>query len=72
MTLIPIVICALGTVIKELMKGLEDLKKKTMEHKGDNYTNRDWCFWYSHQRIIQGTGGLGNKRTSGGPSKPRY
>ena len=29
---------------------------KTMEHEGDNYTNRDWCFWYSHQRIIKGTG----------------
>ena len=37
-----------------------------MEHKGDNYTNRDWYFWYSHQKIIKGTGGLGNKRTSGG------
>ena len=35
-----------------------------MEHKGDNYTNHDWCFWYSYQRIIKGTGGLGNKRTS--------
>ena len=22
--------------------------KKTMEHEGDNYTNRDWCFWYSN------------------------
>ena len=21
--------------------------KKTMEHEGDNYTNCDWCFWYS-------------------------
>ena len=39
--------------------------KKTMDNKGDSYTNRDWCFWYSHQRIIKGTGGLGNKRTSG-------
>ena len=29
-----------------------------MEHEGDNYTNHDWCFWYSHQRIIKGTGGL--------------
>ena len=38
--------------------------KKIMEHEGDNYTNRDWCFWYSHQRIIQGTGGLGGRRTS--------
>ena len=36
-----------------------------MEHEGDNYTNRDWCFWYSHQRIIKRTGGLGNKRTCG-------
>ena len=36
-----------------------------MEHEGDNYTNRDWCFWYSQQWIIKGTGGLGNKRTSG-------
>ena len=22
--------------------------KKTMEHEGDNYTYRDWCFWYSN------------------------
>ena len=39
--------------------------KKTMEHEVDNNTNRDWCFWYIHQRIIKGTGGLGNKWTSG-------
>ena len=25
----------------------------------------DWCFWYSHQRIIKGTGGLGSWRISG-------
>ena len=36
-----------------------------MEHEGNNYTNCDWCFWYSHRRIIKGTGGLENKRTSG-------
>ena len=24
----------------------------------------DWCFWYCHQRIIKGPGGIGNKRTS--------
>ena len=36
-----------------------------MEHKSDNYTNRDGCSWYSHQRIIAGTGGLGNNRSSG-------
>ena len=22
--------------------------KKTMEHEGDNYTNCEWCFWYSN------------------------
>ena len=38
--------------------------KKSEEHESDNYTNSDWCFWYSHQRIIKGCGGLGNKRTS--------
>ncbi len=31
-----------------------------MEHEGNNYTNRDWCFW-----IIKGTGGLGIRRTGG-------
>ena len=45
-------------------------KKKTMEHEGDDYTNRDWCFWYSHQRIIEGSGGLGGWRTSG--DHPNY
>ena len=39
--------------------------KKTVEHESNNHTNCDWYFWYSHQRIIKGTGGLGNKRTSG-------
>ena len=39
--------------------------KKTMEHEGDYNTNRDWYFWHSPQRIIKGTGGLGNKMTSG-------
>ena len=37
-----------------------------MEHESDYYTNRDWCFLYSPQRIIKETGGLGNKRKSGG------
>ena len=37
---------------------------KTVEHKSNVYTNYNWCFWYSHRRIIKGTGGLGNKRTS--------
>ena len=35
-----------------------------------SYTNCNWCYWYSHQRIIKGTGGLGNKRTSG--DHPNY
>ena len=38
--------------------------KKTMEHEGDNCTNHDWCYLYRHWRIIKGTGGLENKRTS--------
>ena len=24
-----------------------------MEHEGDDNTNCDWYFWYSHQRIIE-------------------
>ena len=44
--------------------------KKTMEHGGDNYTNRDWCFWYNNQRIIKGTRGLGGERMSG--DHPNY
>ena len=36
-----------------------------MEHEGDNYTNRDWCFWYSYQRIIKGTERRGRWRPSG-------
>ena len=36
-----------------------------MEHESDNYTNRDWFFWYSHQRMIKVTEGVGGWRTSG-------
>ena len=36
-----------------------------MEREGDNYTNPDWCFWYSHQRIVKGTRGIEVGRTSG-------
>ena len=43
---------------------------KTIEHEGDNYTNRDWYFLYSHQRIIKATGGVGNRMTSG--NYPHY
>ena len=41
-----------------------------MEHAGDNYINCNWCFWYSNLRITKGTGGRGNKRTSG--NHPNY
>ena len=44
--------------------------EKTMRRAGDNYTNCDWCFWYSNQRIIKATGGLGHKTTSG--DHPNY
>ena len=40
-------------------------KLKKLEHKSDNYTNCNWCSWYSRRRINKGTGELGNKRTSG-------
>ena len=42
-----------------------ELKKKTVEHKSDGYTNCIWCSWYSHQRIGTRTGGLKNNRMSG-------
>ena len=44
--------------------------EKTMEHEIDDYTNCNWCCWYSHQRITTGIGGLGNKRTGG--DHPKY
>ena len=47
-----------------------ELKKKTMEHESDVYTNFNWYSLYSHRRIIRGTGGLGNERTSG--DHPNY
>ena len=44
--------------------------KKTVEHESDVYTNYNWCYLYSHQRIHKETGELGNKRTSG--DHPNY
>ena len=35
-----------------------------MEDESDIYTNCNWCPRYSRRRIIKGTGGFGNKRTS--------
>ena len=39
-------------------------EQKTMEHESDGDTNRCWCTWYNPLRIGNGTGWLGNKRTS--------
>ena len=39
--------------------------EKTVEHESDDYTNCNWCSWYSPQMIATGTWGLGNNRTSG-------
>ena len=36
-----------------------------MEHESDDYTNCNWCSWYSHQRIGTRAGELGNKVTGG-------
>ena len=55
---------------KDMYLDLARELKKTMEHEGDNYTDRDWFFWYSHRRIIKRTGGLGGRRTSG--NHPNY
>ena len=41
-----------------------------MEHKGNNYTNSDWCFGTVTEGLLRGTGGLGSWRTSGG--HPNY
>ena len=36
-----------------------------MEHESDGDTNCNWQARYSHEKIGIGTGGFGNKRTSG-------
>ena len=36
-----------------------------MKQESDGDTNCNWCTRYNHQSIGTGTGGLGNKRTSG-------
>ena len=35
------------------------------EHVSDGDTNCNWYSRYSHQRVGTGSGGLGNKKTSG-------
>ena len=37
---------------------------KTVGYKSDDYTDCNWCSWYSYQRIDTKTGGPGNNRTS--------
>ena len=44
--------------------------KKIVEHESDDYTNHNFCSWYSQQRIGTRTGEIGNKRTSG--DHPNY
>ena len=41
-----------------------------MEHESDDYTNCNWCSWFSHQRIDTRTGKLGKNRTNG--NHPNY
>ena len=41
-----------------------------MKHESDGDTNCNWCTQFSHQSIGTGTGGLGNKKTSG--DHPNY
>ena len=50
---------------KDKYRGLTSELKKTVEHESNVYTNCNWCFQYYHRRILKGTEGLGNKRTSG-------
>ena len=38
--------------------------EKTVEQESNVYTSCNRCFWYSHQRINKGTGGLSKKRTN--------
>ena len=44
---------------KDMYLDLARELKKTVEHKSDDYTNCNWCSWFSHQRIETRTGGLG-------------
>ena len=39
--------------------------KKTLDHQSDDYTNCDWCFWYSQPKISTRNRGLGNNGMGG-------
>ena len=41
-----------------------------MKYESDGDTDFNWYAQYSHQKIVPGTGGLGNKRMSG--DHPNY
>ena len=45
-------------------------RKEHKKYEGYNYTNRDWCAWYTHQSIIKGTGRFGGRST--GRDHPNY
>ena len=47
-----------------------DFARKLKKLWNMKVTNCNWCSWYSHQKIIKETEGLGNKRTSG--DHPNY
>ena len=44
--------------------------KKTLKPESDDYSNCNWCSYYSYQRIRTRTGGVRNKRT--GRDHPNY
>ena len=46
------------------MPGSSQGIEKTEEHESDVYTSCNRFPWYSHGRIIKGTGGLESKRTN--------
>ena len=48
--------CEKGDKYCDLVREL----KTSVEHESDDYTNCNWCSWYSHQGIATRTGGLGN------------
>ena len=50
---------------KDKYPELARILKKTVDYESSNYTNRDVCFWYSHQKNIKGVGGLGNNWKTG-------
>ena len=53
-----------------IVKGTLGTVTKRIGIESDGDTDCKWNAWYSHQRIGTGTGGLGNKRTSG--DHPNY